>query len=44
MTTVLLPEGSRKDYDDLPDFIKTGLEVRFMSEYRDVYREVFGDS
>lgn len=44
MQTVLLPEGNRKDYEDLQDFIKSGLEVRFMSEYKDVYQEVFDGS
>lgn len=41
MKTVLLPEGNRKDYDDLPDFIKNGLDVRFMHDYNDVFREAF---
>lgn len=41
METVLLPEGNRKDYNDLPDFIKNGLTVRFMSDYQDVFREAF---
>ena len=41
MKTVLLPEGNRKDYDDLQDFIKNGLDVRFMNDYNDVFREAF---
>merc|ERR1719402_2083121 len=36
ITTVLLPEGNRKDYDDLKDFIKRDLDVRFVSTYEDV--------
>eukprot|EP00111_Clytia_hemisphaerica_P002961 TCONS_00008413-protein len=41
MKTVLLPEGNRKDYNDLQDFIKNGLDVRFMNDYNDVFREAF---
>ena len=41
METVLLPEGNRKDYDDLQDFIKKGIDVRFMHDYHDVFREAF---
>jgi len=41
MKTVLLPDGNRKDYDDLADFIKNGIDVRFMTDYHDVFREAF---
>ncbi|GBP52819.1 Lon protease homolog, mitochondrial [Eumeta japonica] len=40
---VILPEENRRDYDDLPDFIRKDVDVRFVSDYRDVYRLVFED-
>ena len=40
--TVLLPAGNRKDYADLPEFLKTGFtNIVFVSDYDDVFREVF---
>ena len=34
---MILPEGNRKDYDDLQDFIKQNLEVHFVSNYEQVF-------
>lgn len=34
---VILPEGNRKDFADLPAFVKEGLEVHFVSHYNEVY-------
>lgn len=39
---VILPEANRRDYDELPDHIKDGMTVHFASQYRDVYKVVFG--
>jgi len=38
--TVLLPEENRKDYADLADFIREGLEVHFVEDYEQVYNIV----
>ena len=38
---VILPEGNRKDFDELQDFIKEGLEVHFVSDYKDVFQIAF---
>lgn len=38
---VILPEGNRKDFADLPEFVKEGLEVHFVSHYTDIYRIAF---
>jgi len=43
MTTVLLPVANRKDYADLPEFLKSDLNVAFMTEYDDVFKEVFDE-
>jgi Lon-like ATP-dependent protease len=38
VTTILFPEGNRKDWDELSDDIKEGLEVHFVSTYDEVYK------
>uniref|UniRef100_A0A8D8UTA6 Lon protease homolog, mitochondrial n=1 Tax=Cacopsylla melanoneura TaxID=428564 RepID=A0A8D8UTA6_9HEMI len=44
VTTILLPEENKKDFDDLPGYIRDGLDVHFVSEYKQVYDLVFDDS
>jgi ATP-dependent Lon protease len=39
---IILPEAVRKDYMELPKFVKEGLKVHFVKHYRDVYKIVFG--
>jgi len=39
---LVLPEANRRDYDELPDFIRKGMVVHFAEHYRDVYNVVFG--
>jgi len=39
---VILPEANRRDYDELPDFLKEGMTVHFAGRYRDVAKVVFG--
>jgi len=38
VTTILFPEGNKKDWDELSDDIKEGLEVHFVSTYDEVYK------
>ncbi|XP_037039119.1 lon protease homolog, mitochondrial [Bradysia coprophila] len=38
---VILPEENRKDFTELADYITSGLEVHFVSNYEDVYRIAF---
>ena len=38
---VILPNDNRKDYDELPDFITSDLEIHFASTYDDVFKIVF---
>ncbi|KAL6730951.1 hypothetical protein Aduo_001869 [Ancylostoma duodenale] len=38
---VFLPAENRRDYDDLPDFMKQDLDVRFVSEYSELYQDLF---
>eukprot|EP00794_Sanderia_malayensis_P009736 gene9736-10731_t len=37
LSTVILPDGNKKDYEDLPQFIKEDLDVRFVSSYGEVF-------
>nr|KAG5703735.1 hypothetical protein BaRGS_023024 [Batillaria attramentaria] len=38
---IILPEENRKDYDELPDFIKRGLAVYFVTHYDEVFNLAF---
>ena len=38
VTTILFPKGNEKDYAELSDDIKEGLEAHFVSTYDEVYR------
>ncbi|KAJ2949553.1 hypothetical protein O0L34_g15472 [Tuta absoluta] len=38
---VILPEENRRDFDDLPSFIREGMDVHFVSDYQDVFRVAF---
>lgn len=41
---LILPSENRKDFSDLPDFIKSGLEVHFVEHYEEIYKLAFSDS
>lgn len=39
---VILPEANRRDYEELPDYLKEDVTVHFAGHYRDVAKVVFG--
>ncbi|ATJ83835.1 endopeptidase La [Halomonas beimenensis] len=39
---VILPEANRRDYEELPDYLKEGVTVHFAGHYKDVAKVVFG--
>ncbi len=39
---LILPEANRRDYDELPDYLKEGMTVHFAGRYQDVAKVVFG--
>ena len=41
VSCIILPAENQKDFSDLPKFITDGLEVHFVSHYKDVYDIVF---
>ena len=42
ITTVILPEANRKDFEELPDHLQADLSVHFARDYQDVYKVAFG--
>jgi len=38
---LIFPEANRKDFEELPDYLKKGLNVNFVREYEDVHRIAF---
>lgn len=41
---VILPDGNRKDWDELPDHVSRDITPHFAAHYDDVYRVCFDDS
>nr|CAD7568321.1 unnamed protein product [Timema californicum] len=37
---IILPEENKKDYNDLPSYIKEGVEVHFVDNYQDIFKIV----
>lgn len=40
---LIFPEQNRKDFEELPKYIKTGLKVHFVKTFDEVKKIVFGD-
>jgi ATP-dependent Lon protease len=38
---LVFPQDNRQDFEDLPDYLKEGLEAHFVKSFDDVYRIVF---
>jgi len=38
---VILPEACRRDFDELPDYLKQGLTVHFAEQYSDVFHTLW---
>ena len=39
---IIFPEANRKDFDELPENVKEGLDVHFVDEYEQVFELAFG--
>jgi ATP-dependent Lon protease len=39
---LIFPEANRKDFDELPEYLKKGLTVNFAGKYEDVFKLTFG--
>lgn len=42
VTKIILPGVNRRDYDEIPDYLKEGMDVHFAHDYQEVYDIVFG--
>ncbi|BES72984.1 endopeptidase La [Marinobacter nanhaiticus D15-8W] len=42
ISTLVLPEANRGDYEELPAYLKEGIEVHFAKHFSDVYTVCFG--
>ncbi|XP_073960462.1 lon protease homolog, mitochondrial isoform X2 [Choristoneura fumiferana] len=40
---VILPEENRRDFEDLPSFIKEDIDIHFVNDYEDVFRIAFDE-
>ncbi|MBS3805416.1 MAG: hypothetical protein KGY54_12765, partial [Oleiphilaceae bacterium] len=43
INTLILPDANKGDYEELPDYLKEGLDVHFARQYSDVFQVCFGD-
>jgi len=41
ITTLIFPAANRADFDELPDYLKDGIDVHFASQYEDVKAVAF---
>lgn len=43
LKTIIFPKDNMRDYDELPDYIKKGLTIKFVEHYDEVFRIAFPD-
>jgi Lon-like ATP-dependent protease len=41
--TIILPAANKRDYDEIPDYLKEGLDVHFADEYQTVFDVALAD-
>lgn len=41
LTVLIFPKENQRDYDELPSFLKNGLDVHFVSHYDEVFKLAF---
>jgi Lon-like ATP-dependent protease len=41
ITCIILPDACRRDFDEIPDYLKQDLDVHFAADYDDVYKVAF---
>ncbi len=42
LKTLIFPQDNQKDYEDLPDYLREGIKVHFVTEYPEVFKIAFG--
>lgn len=43
ITCLVFPAGNKRDFDELPAYLKEGLEVHFAETYSDVFNVAFAE-
>lgn len=43
ISSIILPDANRRDYDEIPDYLKEGLDVHFAENYDMVHEITLGD-
>lgn len=43
ITTLVLPQANKRDFDEIPEYLKENLDVHFADEYQQVYNVAFRD-
>lgn len=43
VTCLVFPAGNKRDFDELPAYLKEGLEVHFAEVYSDVFNVAFSE-
>jgi ATP-dependent Lon protease len=43
INTLIFPKENLRDYDELPEFLRKGLEVHFVDTYEEVFKIAFPD-
>lgn len=43
MKTIIFPSANKRDYDELAENVKEGLDVCFVDEYSQIFDIAFGD-
>jgi ATP-dependent Lon protease len=43
LKALIFPHDNKKDYEDLPDYLREGIEAHFVKEYPDVFKIAFAN-
>jgi ATP-dependent Lon protease len=41
---IILLLGCKRDYEEIPEYLKEGLEIRYAEDYETVYDVAFGNA
>ena len=44
VSCVILPDSNRRDFEDLPEFIRKDVEVHFVKTYSEIFDILFPES
>jgi len=44
VNVLILPEANRRDYEELPEYIREGIQVNYASQYQDVFDLAFDNN